>query len=53
MVTCTPWTPTVTPLESADSDEPNPNPLNAYLAALSIDGDDGRVLRLQTLKLGP
>ena len=27
--------------------------LNAYLAELQVDGEDGRTLRLKTLKLGP
>ncbi len=47
------WTLTVSLLEPAESDEIEAGPLNAYLAELSIHGQDGRMLRLQTLKLGP
>ncbi|MHA1528077.1 MAG: PulJ/GspJ family protein [Alphaproteobacteria bacterium] len=47
------WTLTVSLIDPAASDALNPGPLNAYLAELSVDGDDGRILRLQTLKLGP
>jgi general secretion pathway protein I len=47
------WTLTVSLLEPAASDEIEAGPLNAYLAELSVHGEDGRMLRLQTLKLGP
>ncbi len=47
------WALTVSLLDPAAGDESEPGPLNAYLAELSIRGDDGRMLRLQTLKLGP
>ncbi len=47
------WALTVSLLDPAASEESDPGPLNAYLAELSIHGDDGRMLRLQTLKLGP
>ena len=47
------WALTVSLLDAGASDEIDPGPLNAYLAELSVDGDDGRMLRLQTLKLGP
>ena len=53
LATGEPWTLTVSLLEPAAGDEIDPGPLSAYLAELSIDGDDGRTLRLQTLKLGP
>ncbi|MFQ5565595.1 MAG: type II secretion system protein J [Paracoccaceae bacterium] len=49
------WTLTVSlPEPSAgDEDESPADTLSAYLAELSIDGSDGRTLRLKTLKLGP
>jgi general secretion pathway protein I len=47
------WALTVSLLEPASGDETDPGPLNVYLAELSIHGADGRMLRLQTLKLGP
>jgi len=47
------WTLTVSLLEPAESDEIAAGPLNAYLAELTVHGDDGRILRLKTLKLGP
>jgi general secretion pathway protein I len=53
LATGEPWALTVSLIELAASDEADPGQLNAYLAELSIDGDDGRMLRLQTLKLGP
>ena len=53
LATGEPWVLTVRLLEPAESDEVQAAPLNAYLAELSVDGDDGRTLRLQTLKLGP
>ena len=53
LATGEPWSLTVSLLDPAAGDETDPGPLNAYLAELSIRGDDGRMLRLQTLKLGP
>lgn len=35
------------------SDTNRTDQLNAYLAELRIEGEDGRTLRLKTLKLGP
>ena len=53
LATGEPWSLTVSLLDPAAGDETDPGLLNAYLAELSIRGDDGRMLRLQTLKLGP
>ena len=53
LATGEPWTLTVSLLEPAEGDESEAAPLNAYLAELSVHGDDGRMLRLKTLKLGP
>ena len=53
LATGEPWTLTVSLLEPAASDDGQTGSLNAYLAELSVDGDDGRMLRLKTLKLGP
>ncbi len=53
LATGEPWTLIVSLLDPAASDEIQGDTLNAYLAELSVDGDDGRMLRLQTLKLGP
>ena len=53
LATGEPWSLTVSLLDPAAGDETDPGLLNAYLAKLSIRGDDGRMLRLQTLKLGP
>ena len=53
LATGEPWSLTVSLLDPAAGDETDPGPLIAYLAKLSIRGDDGRMLRLQTLKLGP
>jgi general secretion pathway protein I len=53
LATGEPWSLTLSMLDPAANDEANEAPLNAYLAELSIRGDDGRMLRLQTLKLGP
>ncbi len=53
LATGEPWTLTVSLIEPAASDEIEAGPLNAYLAELSIHGNDGRMLRLKTLKLGP
>ena len=53
LATGEPWALTVSLLEPAASDEIQAAALNAYLAELTVVGDDGRVLRLQTLKLGP
>ncbi len=53
LATGEPWTLTVSLLDPAAGDESQGVALNAYLAELSVDGDDGRMLRLQTLKLGP
>jgi general secretion pathway protein I len=53
LATGEPWTLTVSLPDAAANDETQADPLNAYLAELSIDGEDGRMLRLQTLKLGP
>ena len=53
LATGEPWSLTVSLLDPTAGDETDPGPLNAYLAELSIRGDDGRMLRLQTLKLGP
>ena len=47
------WALTVSLLDPDAGDGGRAGALNAYLAELSIDGDDGRMLRLQTLKLGP
>ncbi len=47
------WTLRVSLFEPAASDETDPGPLNAYLADLLVKGEDGRMLRLKTLKLGP
>ena len=47
------WTLTISLVDPDASEEANPAPLNAYLAALSVQGEDGRTLRLQILKLGP
>ena len=47
------WTLTVSLLEPAASDEIQAGALNAYLAELSVHGEDGRMLHLKTLKLGP
>ncbi len=47
------WTLTVSLLEPAASDEIAAGPLKAYLAELTVHGNDGRILRLKTLKLGP
>ncbi len=53
LATGEPWTLTVSLIEPAASDEIEAGPLNAYLADLTVHGDDGRILRLKTLKLGP
>ena len=53
LATGEPWTLTVSLLEPAASDDVQAGSLNAYLAELSVDGDDGRMLRLKTLRLGP
>ena len=53
LATGEPWRLTVSLIEPAASDEIEAGPLNAYLAELSVHGDDGRMLRLKTLKLGP
>ncbi len=53
LATGEPWTLTVSLLEPAAGDEIEEGPLNAYLAELTVHGDDGRMLRLKTLKLGP
>ncbi len=53
LATGEPWALTVSLLDAAAGDETGPNPLNAYLAELQVDGEDGRTLRLKTLKLGP
>ena len=53
LATGEPWTLTVSLIEPAASNEIEEGPLNAYLAELSIHGNDGRMLRLKTLKLGP
>ena len=50
LATGEPWTLTVSLLEPAAGDEIDPGPLSAYLAELSIDGDDGRTSRLQPLQ---
>jgi general secretion pathway protein I len=58
LVTGEVWTLTVSLIEGepgdpgASSQIPS-GQLNAYLAELQIVGEDGRTLRLQTLKLGP
>jgi general secretion pathway protein I len=47
------WTLTVSRIEPDSSDENQTDQINAYLAELRIDSEDGRMLRLKTLKLGP
>ncbi len=47
------WTLTVSLFEPAADDDNLEGPINAYLAELSVEGDDGRMLRLKTLSLGP
>ena len=47
------WTLTVSLFEPAASDENLTGSINAYLAELSVEGEDGRMLRLKTLNLGP
>jgi general secretion pathway protein I len=47
------WTLTVSRIEPDSSDENQTGQINAYLAELRIDSEDGRMLRLKTLKLGP
>lgn len=47
------WTLTVSLFEPTANKEDLTGPINAYLAELSVDGEDGRILRLKTLKLGP
>ncbi len=47
------WTLTVSLLDPDAGGDGRTGALNAYLAELSVAGDDGRMLRLQTLKLGP
>lgn len=46
------WTMTVSLTEPATSDETRSATLNAYVAELQVDGEDGRTLYLKTLKLG-
>jgi len=53
LATGEPWTLTISLQAPAAGDEIQTGALNVYLAELSVDGDDGRTLRLQTLKLGP
>ncbi len=53
LATGEPWALTVSLLDPDASEEVQATPLNAYLAELTVVGDDGRMLRLQTLKLGP
>ena len=45
------WTLTVSLFEPA-ADEDLTGPINAYLAEFSVEGGDGRILRLKTLNLG-
>lgn len=52
LATGEPWTLTVSLADPAASEETQAGSLNVYLAELSLHGDDGRILRLQTLKLG-
>lgn len=47
------WTLTVSLVEPAANDKNLTSPINAYLAELSVAGEDGRILRLKTLNLGP
>jgi len=47
------WTLTVRRIDPDTGDTSGSGKLVAYLAELQIDGDDGRTLRLKTLKLGP
>lgn len=47
------WTLTVSLFEPAANDEDLTGPINAYLAELTVEGKDGRILRLKTLNLGP
>ena len=46
------WTMTVSLTEPAASDEIRSATLNAYIAELQVDGEDGRTVYLKTLKLG-
>jgi general secretion pathway protein I len=46
------WTLTVSPADPAADGEIPAGPLNAYVAVLRVDGEDGRTLSLQALKLG-
>ena len=52
------WTLTVSLIsdelaDPGESDKIDTGQRNAYLAELQVDGEDGRTLRLKTLKLGP
>ena len=47
------WTLTVSLVEPATNDKNLTSPINAYLAELSVAGEDGRILRLKTLNIGP
>jgi len=47
------WTLTVSLYEPAANDENPAGTINAYLAELSVEGEDGRILHLKTLNLGP
>ena len=46
------WTMTVSLAKPAASDENRSATLNAYIAELQVDGEDGRKVYLKTLKLG-
>ena len=54
LTTGEPWTLTVSLAEPSEESGAVPaGEINAYVAELQVDGADGRMLRLQTLKLGP
>jgi len=46
------WTLTVSPFEPATDDVNSAGTVKAYLAELSVEGEDGRMLHLKTVNLG-